>query len=83
MNQTPFSALPVVDAIDAHARFGLFPSRRKFSFRLGQRAVTVCRDFRKRFYCVNPLLDCGAGEEAGYLEILVLKRWLVVLGKAH
>lgn len=66
---------------DMHAV--LLPSKSNFRFRLGHREVTICRDFRKRFYSVNPLLDCGAGIERGYLEILVLRRWLFVLAKAR
>ncbi len=69
--------------IDASARFGFFPAQRNLRIRLGKREVSLCRDFRKRFYSVNPLLDCGAGVERGHLEILVLRRWLLVLGKAR
>ncbi len=69
--------------LDIHARFDNFPARRRLQFRIGKRHLSICRDFRKRFYTVNPLLDCGAGVERGHLEILVLRRWLLVLGRAH
>lgn len=70
--------------IDVNARFGFFSSaHRNIRLRLGRRELSVCRDFRKRFYAVNPLFDCGAGEQPGHLEILVLRRWLLVLGKAQ
>lgn len=69
--------------LPAPANAAVFPSRSHLRLRLGHRQVTICRDFRKRFYCVNPLFDCGAGLERGYLEILVLRRWLFVLTKAH
>jgi hypothetical protein len=52
-------------------------------FRLGRREMFVSRDFRKRYRSVNPLLDCSPGIEPGYLEILVLRRWLVILSKAR
>lgn len=54
-----------------------------FSLRLGRREIFVTRDFRRRFYWVNPLLDCSAGLEKGHVELLVFRRWLVVLSKAH
>ncbi|MBI3230943.1 MAG: hypothetical protein HYZ45_12430 [Burkholderiales bacterium] len=69
--------------MDANTRFGFFPAPHNLRIRLGRRELSVRRDFRKRFYSVNPLLDCGAGIERGHLEILVLRRWLLVLGKAH
>ena len=69
--------------VDASARFGFFPTQRTLLIRFGRREISVCRDFRKRFYAVNPLFDCGAGIERGHREILVLRRWLLVLNKAH
>lgn len=53
-----------------------------FMLRLGRRELQVTRDFRKRFYAVNPILECDTGVDAGHLEILVCKRWLLVLSKA-
>ena len=54
-----------------------------FLLRLGRRELFVCRDFRKRYYHVNPVLDCSTGIEAGHLEFLLFKRWLVILSKAR
>lgn len=65
------------------ARFGLEYAPTSFLLRIGRREIFVCRDFRKRYYQVNPILDCSTGIEAGHLEILVLRRWLVILSKAR
>lgn len=65
------------------ARFGLEYAPTSFLLRIGRREIFVCRDFRKRYYQVNPLLDCSTGVEPGHLEILVLRRWLVILSKAR
>lgn len=64
-------------------RFGLEYAPTSFLLRLGRREVFVCRDFRKRYYHVNPILDCSSGIEAGHLELLFLRRWLVILSKAR
>lgn len=53
------------------------------TLRFGKRELFICRDFRKRYYHVNPLVECGAGVEAGYLEILLFRRWLLILSKAR
>jgi hypothetical protein len=66
------------------ARFGLqsvTPS--SFSLRFGRREMFVCRDSYVRRYRVNPVIECSAGIEPGHLEILLLRRWLVVLSKAR
>ncbi|HVK94013.1 MAG TPA: hypothetical protein VM571_04725 [Noviherbaspirillum sp.] len=64
-------------------RFGLENGPTSFLLRLGRREIFVCRDFRKRYYQVNPLLDCSAGVEPGHVELLLLRRWLVILSKAN
>lgn len=64
-------------------RFGLEYAPTTFLMRLGRREIFVCRDFRKRFYTVNPVLDCSTGVEPGHLELLVLRKWLVILSKAR
>jgi hypothetical protein len=51
--------------------------------RIGQREISVGRDFRKRFYQTNPIVECRAGVNAGHVEILILRSWLVVLSKAQ
>ncbi|HEY8609584.1 MAG TPA: hypothetical protein VIM12_20900 [Noviherbaspirillum sp.] len=65
------------------SRFGVEYAPTSFLLRVGRREIFVCRDFRKRYYRVNPLIDCSAGVEAGHLELLLLRRWLVILSKAH
>lgn len=62
-------------------RFGMQHAPASFIFRLGRREALVCRDFRKRCYRVNPVIECSAGIEPGHLEILLLRRWLVILSR--
>jgi hypothetical protein len=45
--------------------------------------MLVTRDFRKRFYPVNPIIECDTGVEPGHVEVLLLRRWLLILSKAH
>jgi hypothetical protein len=59
------------------------PAPAPFMLRFGSRELQVKRDFRKRFYAVNPVIECDTGVDAGHLEILLCKRWLLVLSKAH
>lgn len=54
-----------------------------FLLRMGKREMLVCRDFRKRYYAVNPVIELDTGVEAGHLEVLLLRRWLLILSKAH
>ncbi|WP_338845667.1 hypothetical protein V8J88_18285 [Massilia sp. W12] len=68
--------------LDIHARFNQAQNRPPLQCRIGRRTLSLRRDYRKRFYSVNPLLDCGAGFERGHLEILLLGRWLLELGRA-
>lgn len=64
-------------------RFGVEYAPMSFLMRLGRREIFVCRDFRKRYYHVNPVLDCSTGIEPGHLEFLLLRRWLIILSKAR
>ena len=65
------------------SRFGLQYAPSAFMMRLGRREMVVCRDFRKRYYAVNPLIECDTGIEAGHVEVLLMRRWLLILSKAH
>jgi hypothetical protein len=67
-----------------HSSFGIDHAQppAPFMLRFGRRELQVTRDFRKRFYAVNPILECDTGVDAGHLEILVCKRWLLVLSQA-
>jgi hypothetical protein len=65
------------------ARFGMECMPTSFLVRLGRREIFVSRDFRKRFYHVNPVIDCSTGIERGHLEILLFRKWLVILSKAR
>ena len=66
-----------------NSNFGLQYARTPFLMRIGRREVLVTRDFRKRFYPVNPLIELDTGVEPGHVEILLLRRWLLILSKAH
>src|SRR5471030_698944 len=65
------------------SRFGLEYMPTSFLVRMGKREVLVCRDFRKRYYAVNPIMECDTGVQAGHLEVLMFRRWLLILSKAH
>ena len=65
------------------SRFGLEYMPTSFLVRMGKRELLVCRDFRKRYYAVNPIIECDTGVQAGHLEILLMRRWLLILSKAH
>ena len=65
------------------SRFGLEYAPSSFLVRMGKREILVCRDFRKRYDTVNPLIECGTGIEPGYVEVLLMRRWLLILSKAH
>ncbi len=64
-------------------RFSVQFSPSTFLMRLGSREIFVCLDFRKRQYRVNPIIDCSTGVQAGHLEILLFRKWLVILSKAR
>ncbi|KIF81505.1 hypothetical protein [Noviherbaspirillum autotrophicum] len=64
-------------------RFGLEYAPTSFLMRFGRREMFVCRDFRKRYYKVNPVLDCSTGVEPGHVELLVFGKWLVILSRAR
>jgi hypothetical protein len=65
------------------SRFGLEYAPMSFLLRMGKREMLVCRDFRKRYYAVNPVIELDTGVEPGHLEVLLLRRWLLILSKAH
>jgi hypothetical protein len=64
-------------------RFALQSTPASFSLQFGRREIFVCRDFRRRYYRVNPFLDCSAGVQPGHLEMLFFRRWLVILSRAR
>ena len=66
-----------------NSSFGVQYAPTPFVLRFGRREVLVTRDFRKRFYPVNPLIECDTGVEPGHLEVLLMRRWLLILSKAH
>ncbi|MDY7537348.1 hypothetical protein QN372_18910 [Undibacterium sp. RTI2.1] len=64
-------------------QFSLQLAPTSFLMRLGSREIFVCRDFRKRYYHVNPLMDFSTGIEAGHLELLLFRKWLIIFSKAR
>ena len=65
------------------ARFGLEYAPTSVLIRLGKREIFVCQDFRKRYYSVNPVIECSTGVQPGHLEILLFRKWLMILSKAR
>jgi hypothetical protein len=53
-----------------------------FSIRFGSRQLSFCYDTYVRRYPVKPILECTAGAQPGHLQILMFRRWLLVLSKA-
>ncbi|HYD80176.1 MAG TPA: hypothetical protein VEC06_10240 [Paucimonas sp.] len=51
--------------------------------RLGRRELSIGRDVRPRYYETNPVIGCRPGLEKGHLEVLLFRRWLLVLSKAR
>jgi hypothetical protein len=66
-----------------NSNFGMEYAPTPFMLRLGRREMLVTRDFRKRYYPVNPLIECDTGVEPGHVEVLLMRRWLLILSKAH
>lgn len=64
-------------------RFTVQFSPSTFLMRFGRREIFVCNDFRNRHYQVNPVIECLTGVQAGHLEILFFRKWLVILSKAR
>lgn len=64
-------------------RLGLEYDPLPFVIRWGRREISVQRDCRKRYYAVNPVVDFGTGTEPGYLELLLVRKWLIVLSQAR
>jgi hypothetical protein len=44
-----------------------------FQLRFGTREIRLRKDFKKRFYHTNPIIECHAGANAGHLEILLFR----------
>ena len=66
------------------ARFAVASSSpSSLSIRLGRREIFICRDTYVRRYRVNPVIECDTGIEAGHVEVLLMRRWLLILSKAH
>ena len=64
------------------ARFGNEYLPVSFLVHVGKRRLSVCRDFRSRYYSVNPVLDISVGAGPGHMEALLFRKWLVIFSKA-
>jgi len=62
-------------------RFGLQYVPLSILIRIGRRQACICRDFRKRYYEANPVLECHTGSDRGHLEVLFLRKWLIIFSK--
>ena len=51
--------------------------------RIGDREISICRDYRKRYYTPNPIIEWRTGHASGYLELLFLRIWLIRLCAAR
>ena len=78
-----FQSQPSMSIASSAFGFNQAPISNAFLVRIGQREVSVGRDFRKRFYPTNPIIECRAGINAGHVEVLLLRSWLVVFSKAQ
>jgi hypothetical protein len=90
-----YSGYAILESLDQHktnkgsamttlnSNFGMQYAPTPFMLRLGRREVLVTRDFRKRYYPVNPVIECDTGVEPGHVEVLLMRRWLLILSKAH
>ena len=63
-------------------RFGSEYVPSSFVMRFGQREIFVGPDFRKRYSSLSPVLDCRTGSEPGYVELVLFRKWLIVLSRA-
>lgn len=63
-------------------RFSMHFEPSSFSLRIGKREIYICSDFRSRPYKVSPIIECSAGIQVGHLEILIFRKWLLILSKA-
>ena len=64
-------------------RLRMAPLPSAIRMRLGTRELLIRRDTRRRYCPVNLLLHCRTGLEPGYLELLLLRKWLVVFSRAR
>ena len=69
--------------ITSDSRFGMESTPSSILMRFGKRELFICRDYYKRLYRSNPLIECSAGVQPGHLQILLFRRWLIVMSKSH
>jgi len=78
-----YDTLPyIVDSSRRSFHHGNLPLERQ-PFRLGKRAIFISRDYRRHYSPVHPVIHCRTGLEPGHLELLLLRKWLVVLSRAR
>ena len=79
---TSSSATPFKQWIPAVANHVREPIPFGFSVRFGRRLLSFSYDPYVRRYDVRPVFEFTAGSRPGHLDILFLRRWLLVLSKA-
>lgn len=52
------------------------------TLRFGSRAIVASKDTHVRNYAVNPVIEFNAGVKRGHVEIILLRRWRVLLQSA-
>lgn len=52
------------------------------TLRIGSRAIIASKDPYVRNYPVNPVVTFLAGDLPGHLEIVILRRWRILLSRA-
>lgn len=60
-----------------------YPAKAKSkTLRFGSRAIVAAKDTDVRSYPVNRLIEFHAGVKRGHVEIILLRRWRVLLQSA-
>ncbi|WP_240162413.1 hypothetical protein [Glaciimonas sp. PAMC28666] len=70
-------------SITSDSRFGVESTPYSILLRMGKRELFLCRDHYKRLYRSNPIIECTAGVQPGHLQILLFRRWLLILSQTH
>lgn len=69
--------------ITSRTSYSMESTPSSFLIQLGRREIFICRDCRKRFYKVHPIIEFSTGIEAGHLEVLLFRKWLIIFSKSR
>ncbi|MEB0164553.1 hypothetical protein QN360_16790 [Glaciimonas sp. CA11.2] len=70
-------------SITSGSRFGVESTPYSILLRLGKRELFICRDYYKRLYRSNLIMECTAGVQPGHLQILLFRRWLLIMSRSY